>query len=139
MALKWRFLDYETKDRMIPSRAWYKAQPPQVQSAFDTTVRHLWVTDAWTVQDGAKTLTGPHAGLTELMIDINEWVPRAAKGVKRRFRPIGVKQDDTRTFLLFGGCEKVGGVLNPLSAFDDAIRWWAEWQRGIGKAHNHDV
>ena len=79
MAVRWRFQDYETKDGEIPIRDWYKSQSPQVRSAFDTTVRHLSVTEVWTVEDGAKTLTGRHAGLTELMIDIDEWAPKAAK------------------------------------------------------------
>lgn len=139
MAVRWRFQDYETKDGEIPIRDWYKSQTPQVRSAFDTTVRHLSVTEVWTVEDGAKTLTGRHAGLTELMIDIDEWAPKAAKGVKRRFRPIGLKNSDEGAFLLFGGCEKLGGVLNPLSTFDDAIRRWREWERGMGKVHDHDV
>lgn len=139
MALKWRFLDYETKDGDVPIRDWYSAEPGQVQSAFDTTVRHLSVTEIWTVRDGAKPLTRQHVGLTELLVDIDVWAARAARGVKRRFRPVGVRNDDEGTFLFLGGCSKVGGMLDPITAFDDAMRRWDEWQRGLGKVHDHEL
>ena len=139
MAIKWRFCDYETHGKVIPIQIWETGAPAGAQAHFATTVRHLSVTETWTLEDGAKLLTGPHAPLTELLIDFNEWAPRAAKGTKRRFRPVGFRDEDERAFILFGGCEKVGGVLSPLETFNDALRLWGEWKRGMGKVHGRDL
>jgi len=139
MAVKWRFLDYETRGGLIPVKAWEDGAPVAAQAAFTTTVRHLSVTELWTIQDGAKVLTGAHAPLTELLIDIDEWAARAAKGRKRRFRPVGFKDESARAFIFFGGCEKIGGVLDPLETFNDALRFWDEWKRGMGKVHERDL
>lgn len=139
MAVKWRFVDFEKPDGTIPVRVWEDAAPADAQADFVTTVRHLSVTEEWTDKDGAKTLTGDHAPLTELLIDFTEWPARAAKGKKRRFRPIGFKDEKKGQFILFGGCEKVGGVLDPLSTFDDALKSYEEWRRGLGKVHDREL
>lgn len=138
MAQRWRFRDYETRAGVIPIRDWLQRQPDQAKANFVTTRKHLSVTETWTIKDGAKPLVQQHRGLTELLIDFSEWAPRGRKGRARRFRPVGVLLELERVFLLFTGAEKVGGELEPPEAFNDALKWWLEWQEGLGTTHEHD-
>lgn len=139
MPVRWRFKEYRTHEGMFVFRPWFVDQPPEFRSEFDIVRRHLCVTEAWTIDDGAKDLEMEHAGLTELMIDIDVRAPGAARLSKRRFRPIGVRDVELAEFLILGACEKRARIYYPREAFNDATKHWGSWKKGAGTKHDLDV
>jgi hypothetical protein len=129
----WRFLDYENEDKINLIREWYRVQDLDVRVAFDATLFTLAATEDWTHKrvKAFKVLTGPHAGLCEIRFTV-ERMRR-----KRRFRPLGIWQKDSRNFILLGGLEKSGRMLIPSNTFDLALKYKAEFEQGKGKIYEH--
>lgn len=139
MAL-WRFLDYHAEDGRVPIQEWYDSQDPEVQAAFDYTLRILEETEDWDdpAVEEYKTMTGQHAGLGEIRFSTDVRPPGARKSRKRRFRPLGVRWPARREFVLLVGCEKQGGrVTIPPGAFDQALRYKSWLAQGRGSVHDH--
>lgn len=139
MAVKWRFVMFERAGGAVPFKEWHDGAPTEAKAELELVVRYLRFRDEWTDKDGAKDLSGKHAPLTELMIDFDARSPGDPKSRKRRFRPIGYKDSSANVFVLFGGCEKSGGKLDPEDTFDAAMRAFDEWQRGLGEVHEFEI
>ena len=137
----WTFCDYETKEKEIPIRDWYKAQDRRVQSEFDLTVRILTVTQDWlSGRQPFKLLEREHVGLGEIVFSVDVAGPRARKFTKRRFRPVGILRVVEHEFIFLVGCEKSDrNIYRPPNAFDTALRYKSELERGLGAVHDHDV
>lgn len=135
----WAFRDYFLETGGCPIREWYAGQDPAVQVAFDATVDILKATDDWTdpkVKE-FKQLSGPHAGLSEILFDVEARTLGARKASKRRFRPVGVLRQYEREFIFLMGCEKSGRIYMPTGAFDTALKLKAALDKGLGAIDEH--
>lgn len=139
MSLKCRFQAYRTKDGDEPFAVWYSTLPREALSDFGTIRLHLSSKGGkWEIADGAKTLTKRHVGLVQLMFSFNEWTARASKGKARRFRAIGVRREAEEDFVIFTGCEEVGGQYHPVDAFERALKLLGELQQGLGAPYDYE-
>lgn len=82
--LRWRLMTYETHAGNNPTLDWYNAQGPEIQAEFDTRMRELAVTSDWFTARLAKSLTGPHSGLHEILIENRSYVLVAGKRKLRK-------------------------------------------------------
>ena len=132
----WRFLDYCDENGVNLIRGWYVAQDVAVRVAFDYALRTLEETRDWTKPrfEMFKVLTGKHVGLCEIRFSVEE-----NKKPKRRFRPVGIWRPDSRDFILLIGCEKKmrGGIYIPVSAFDLAMNYKAQYEQRRGTTCEH--
>jgi hypothetical protein len=130
---QWRFLDYITPDEENPLHEWYRVQDVEVRVAFDATLLTLAATEDWIHKrvKAFKVMTGAHVGLCELRFTV------ITQRRKRRFRPLGVWQKDSRNFVLLGGFEKSGRELIPSNAFALALTYKADFEAGKGRLDEH--
>jgi hypothetical protein len=84
-----------------------------------------------------KVLTGPHAGLSEIRINVELFNPLRGKFEKRRFRPAVLWDEEDHLFTFLVGCEKSGRIYSPVNAFDLALRRKADMERGMGELCEH--
>lgn len=84
-----------------------------------------------------KELTGPHAGLSEILFDVEMRTPGARKTSKRRFRPVGIFRELEREFIFLMGCEKSGRIYIPAGAFDTAMNYKVALEKGLGAIDEH--
>ncbi len=131
--IPWRFLDYITEEGINAIREWYRVQELAVRVAFDATLFTLAATEDWTHKRvrSFEVLTGRHVGLCEIRFTVE------LERKKRRFRPVGIWQKDSRNFILLGGCEKSGRSSIPSNAFDLALKHKAEFEAGKGRIYEH--
>ena len=134
----WRLLDYVTEENRNLTQEWYATQATEIRAEFDVTVAILEQTDDWTdpLIDQSKVLTGRHVGLSEVKFYIDEPRPRAHP-MRRRFRTPGLYRPVEREFIFILGCEKRGLNTLPAGAFDDALRYKAEFEQGRGRLNDH--
>ena len=132
----WMFRDYVTADDHDVFDEWYSAQDDAVQAALDATLYLLRATNDWLDERVGefKQLTGKHAGLSEIMFDIQARQPGGRQWTKRRFRPAGLWRPEQRDFILFVGCEKRlrGLIYIPAGAFDRALEYKVAFEQGKG-------
>lgn len=135
----WVFRDYFPETGGCPIREWYARQDPAVQAAFDATVDILRATEEW--RDRAvkefKQLSGVHAGLSEILFDVEVKTAGARKVTKRKFRPVGVFREAEREFIFLMGCEKSGRIYIPTDAFGTALKLKAALDKGLGAIDEH--
>lgn len=133
----WSFKNYITSDGENLVRAWYENQDDIVRANFDATLFILRNTRDWLERRvrNFKVLTERHAGLSELIIDIDVQVGK--KRLKRHIRPAGIWRPECWDFILLIGAEKSGRNYNPLNAFDLALQYKAKFDNGIGSLCEH--
>ena len=130
----WRFLDYITQDGHNLIREWHEGQDDDsIRARFDATLAILGATEDWTARgvEEFKVLTGAHIGLSEIRINMD------VNSRKRRFRPVGIWSQEERYFIFLLGCEKSGRIYMPANAFNLALDYKAQYERGIGGLCEH--
>jgi hypothetical protein len=130
----WEFRQYLTEDRpcRCPILDWYGTLGDDIRAIFDLLVKELAETEDWNEPKPRKrkhkVLIGRHAGLCELKFKVG----------RRRFRPIGIWLQESRTFVFLGGCEKIGRDLTvPEDAFDEALKLKQAYDLGRGDTREH--
>jgi len=130
MAL-WRIKAYWLPGDFCPLQAWYVRQDIPVQAEFDATLAILQAEPDWADTKAFKALHSRHIGLGEVRFSID-------KPHLRRFRPVGIWPPIVDyEFILLLGCEKERGVYVPANAFDQALIYKQQFERGEGEAHDY--
>jgi hypothetical protein len=113
-------MDYvDPADGNLTAR-WYELQDQVVRAHFDATLLTLRGTRNWETSKQFKELKREHAGLSEIIIDIE--VRENKRQFKRHIRPVGIWYPISYVFVILLGCEKSGRIYSPQHAFDTAIR-----------------
>jgi len=135
----WTLRDYFPETGGCPIREWYARQDAAVQANFDATVNILRATDDWTASEVKefKLLSAAHAGLAEIVFDVEVRKAGARKVSKRKFRPVGVFRPEEREFIFLLGCEKSGRIYIPSDAFEKALKLKAAFEKGLGAIDDH--
>ena len=133
MAL-WRFMDYVDEGNNNLIQMWRTSQNDAVKAAFDATLLMLADTADWTSPRCTefKVLTEDHIGLGEIRFNVHD------EGKKRHFRPVGIWPRVGSDFIILLGIEKMGRMLIPRDAFNEALRYKNLYERqGRGSICEH--
>lgn len=125
----WAFRDYvfvEAGVEVNPTQRWFDAQGPEVQAVFINTLIDLGATEDWAERgDVFSELRRQHSGLHEIKMEVHS-------PAKRHYRAPGLWVPAERRFVLFGACLKLGRFTDPPGAFDRALKYKEQLERGIG-------
>lgn len=121
---------------------WYAIQDLRVKAEFDRVMTLLKQREDWRHEDICpeyfKDLDPPHAGLCEVRFSIEQRYPGRRSDTTRRFRPVGMIDEDAQIFTFLVGCEKWGRNYCPNKAFDLALKHLADLIAG-GKTVDHHI
>jgi hypothetical protein len=130
----WTFWDYITEDHKWPINDWWRLQPGDVQAAFDLLIKVLSETEDWEAVEPSKrkhkVLTNRHAGMCELMLEVEGF---------GRYRGLGLWRPEEMDFIFFGACRKRSRFFStvPPNAFDDAYKLMQKFKDGKGVLRDH--